>query len=168
MADDTTSTTSPETSTAPATGEPNTPVSTTAPQPASGSDIPAEVQRALHKANKEAETLRLKLKEFEDRDKTDAQKLAERAADAERSAAEAQSKLLKFEVAAEKNIPATLAARLQGSTKDELAADADRLLADLKSHQQATAPSFDGGVRETPPAPTDMNARIRLMANKGG
>lgn len=164
MADDTTTS---ESTTEPATGESAATTSTTAPQPTTGSDVPPEVQRALHKANKEAEGLRLKLKEFEDRDKTDAQKLSERAADAEKAAAEAKAELMKFQVAAAKNIPASLAARLQGATPEELAADADRLLADLKTHQQATAPSFDGGVRDIPPAPTDMNARIRQMANGG-
>jgi hypothetical protein len=162
MADDTTTTSEP--TTAPATGEPPATASTTSPQPTTSSDIPPEVTRALHKANKEAETLRLRLKEFEDRDKTDAQKLAERAAAAERTASEAQSKLLKFEVAAEKNIPATLAARLQGSSKEELAADADRLLADLAAHQQATAPSYDGGVRTAAAGPVDMNTLIRQKA----
>ena len=47
-------------------------------------ELPKEVQAALRKANKEAETLRLKLKEFEDRDKSEAQKLIERAEQAER------------------------------------------------------------------------------------
>ncbi|MEU0940306.1 hypothetical protein [Embleya sp. NPDC005971] len=129
-----------------------------------GATIPTEVQRALHKANKEAEGLRLKLKEFEDRDKTEAERLAERAATAERSASDAQARLLRYEVAAKKNLPASLAARLQGSTPEEIAADADALVQELARHQQVTAPSFDGGVRTTGPQPTDMNALIRKAA----
>lgn len=170
MADDTTSSTGTTTSesTPPATGATTTATTPPATQTAAPSgDIPPEVARALHKANKEAEQYRLKLKEFEDREKTEAQKLAERATEAEKVAADAKAELMKYQVAAQKNIPASLAARLQGSTPEELAADADRMLADLALHQQATAPSFDGGVRETAPGPTDMNARIRQMANKG-
>lgn len=165
MADDTTSTTASETSTAPAMGETTTPASMTSQQQPSGSDVPPEVQRALHKANKEAETLRLKLKEFEDRDKTEAERLADRAATAEKAAADAAASLLKYQVAAEKNLPAQLAARLQGATKDELAADADALIKLLGS--QVAAPSFDGGVRTAGPAPTDMNALIRQKAGLG-
>lgn len=129
--------------------------------------VPPEVERALRKANKEAETLRLKLKEFEDRDKTEAQKLTERATDAETKAAQATARLLRYEVASDKKLPAGWAQRLQGSTKEELEADADKLLADLGAQQQRNTPSYDGGVRKPAAAPTDMNALIRKMAGLG-
>ncbi|MFI9244152.1 hypothetical protein ACIGXF_16540 [Streptomyces sp. NPDC053086] len=127
--------------------------------------IPPEVERALRKANKEAETLRLKLKEFEDRDKTEAQKLAERATAAEQSAAVAQSELMRFRVAADKKLPAELADRLQGSTPEEMAADADKLLA-LFNAQQRQTPNYDGGVRHTA-RPASMNDLIRQTAGRG-
>lgn len=92
------------------------------------SDLPPEVKRALSKANKEAETLRLKLKEFEDRDKTEAQRLQE-----ERDALKAERDQLALdtmrrEVADEKGLTPAQARRLVGSTRDELEADAEDIL----------------------------------------
>jgi multidrug efflux pump subunit AcrB len=129
-------------------------------------EVPPEVKRALAKANKEAETLRLKLKEFEDRDKSEAQKLAERATAAESAAATAQSQLLRYQVAAEKGLPAELAVRLQGGDAKELAADADKLLA-LLGDVKGTPPKFNGGPRKTADGKTDMNALIRSAAGLG-
>ncbi|HMG49389.1 MAG TPA: hypothetical protein VK597_02270 [Inquilinus sp.] len=159
MADDEgTTTAAPET---PATGEPTAPVQ---PKDASEIKVPPEVERALKKANKEAETLRLKLKDIEDRDKTEAQKLAERASTAESEVEKARTKLLRYEVAAKKNLPPTLAARLQGSTKEELEADAEVLLKEFGTQAQRQTPSYDGGVRKPAPATNDMNALIRRAA----
>lgn len=50
---------------------------------------------------------------------------------AEASAKDAQSKLLRLEVATEKGLTPKQAKRLQGETKEELEADADELLEDL-------------------------------------
>lgn len=135
------------------------------PKDASETKVPPEVERALRKANKEAETLRLKLKEFEDRDKTEAQKLAEAKTAAEQRAASAEQQLMRFKVAAAKNLPANLAGRLQGSTEEEMAADADSLLEILGAQQQQT-PSYDGGVRKAA-RPTSMNDLIRQQAGLG-
>jgi hypothetical protein len=116
---------------APAMGVPADEGTQAAKQPKNASEptIPPEVERALRKANKEAETLRLKLREFEDRDKSEAEKLADRAETAEKRAAEAEQRLLRSEVAAEKGLTAAQARRLVGSTREELEADADDLLA---------------------------------------
>lgn len=123
-----------------------------------------EAERAATDRQKQLDATLAELQQFRDRDKTEAEKLAERATTAEATAATAQSRLMKYEVAVEKRLPPTLAARLQGSTREELAADADALLADLGKQQQAMAPSFDGGVRTSGPAPTDMNSLIRRAA----
>lgn len=122
-------------------------------------EVPPEVTRALRAANKEAEKLRLRLKEFEDRDKTDQQKLEERATAAERERDETRSNLLRMRVAVAKQLPAELVDRLRGGTEEELTADADALLALVAN--RALAPSFGGGPRQTAEAPTDMNALIR-------
>jgi hypothetical protein len=129
-------------------------------------EVPPEVKRALTKANKEAESLRLKLKEYEDRDKTEAQKLAERAAAAEQQAADAQAELTRYRVAADKKLPAELASRLRGATPEEMAADADELLSLLNAQQQRQTPSYDGGVRQ-PARPASMNDLIRQTAGRG-
>ena len=92
-------------------------------------EVPKEVKDALKKANKEAETLRLKLKEYEDRDKTDLQKLQE-----ERDALLSEKNALSLEqmrreVADEKGLTPAQARRLVGSTREELETDADDVLA---------------------------------------
>lgn len=135
-------------------------------------DAPPEMKRALSKANKEAETLRLKLKEYEDRDKTNEQKLEERATAAEerataaeRAAADVTTQLARYQVAVDKGLPAELAARLQGSTPEELAADADNLLAIFGSATSAT--SFDGGARTPAGTGQSMNDLIRRQLSGG-
>lgn len=120
-------------------------------------------RRAAREADKRARDLEARLKEFEDRDKTEAEKLAERAQKAESDAAEARTKLLRFEVAAAKKVPAELAEFLVGDTKAELEAKADALLAHLKP---AEATNFDNGVRTSTDTTADMNALIRGAAGR--
>lgn len=86
-----------------------------------------KMKAALRKANKEAEENRRKLKELEDRDKTESEKLAGRVAEAERRAQDAEAKALRFEVAVEKGVKARW---LSGSTREELEAAAEEYLAD--------------------------------------
>lgn len=66
-----------------------------------------------------------RLKEFEDRDKTEAEKTAERLAAAEKRASELEAKALRAEVAAAKGVPAGL---LTGSSQADLEASADALI----------------------------------------
>ena len=98
------------------------------PEPAKA-ELPKEVKDALKKANKEAETLRLKLKDYEDRDKTDLQKLQEERDSllAERNSLTLEQ--MRREVAEEKGLTTAQARRLVGSTREELEADADDVLA---------------------------------------
>lgn len=105
-------------------------------------DVPPEVKRALTKANKEAEALRLKLKEYEDRDKSELEKLTESQAAAERRAAEAEMRATRLEVAAEKGLTPAQAKRLVGATRDELVADAEEILRDF--------PTVDASKPKTP------------------
>lgn len=128
-------------------------------------EVPPEVRAALKKANKEAETLRLRLKEFEDRDKTEAQKLLERAETAERAVEQARTEALRSKVAATKGLPADLHEFLTAATEDDLNAQADRLLARIAPPDTQRVPVFNGGPREGN-APTDMNALIRQAARR--
>lgn len=131
-----------------------------APSAKADDGVSPAVKAALRKANKEAETLRLKLKEFEDRDKTDQQKLAERAEAAEKRAAELERQTLRSKVGAAKGLPPKMWDRLRGDDEDALTADADDLLAEIKSNGRA--PSFDGGAKgRTAPAEADMNAVLK-------
>ncbi|MEU6661253.1 hypothetical protein [Streptomyces sp. NPDC046821] len=124
-------------------------------------------EKTARASQKQAEDMAKKLKEYEDAQKSDLDKLTERATSAETSAADATAKLLRYEVAAAKKLPAEWAARLQGSSKEDLEADADSLLEALGAQQQRNTPSYDGGVRQSASAPTDMNALIRQKAGLG-
>lgn len=150
MADDSTTTTNTIT-TVPASGS----VTLTAPvvsppEPAKKDDLPPEVKKALRDANKEAETLRLKLKEFEDRDKSEAQKLLERAEAAERAAADAQKLVVQNRIALRHGLTEDEAEDMNWSgTDEEIDARARRVV-----ERRATAPitrqDVDQGARPDP------------------
>jgi hypothetical protein len=127
----------------------------------------AAAEKTAKSSQKQIEDLSRQLQEFQDRDKTDAQKLTEAKSAAEKQAADATARLLRYEVAAAKKLPAEWAARLQGSTQEALEADADALLEALGTQQQRNTPNYDGGVRQSAPATTDMNALIRQKAGMG-
>lgn len=128
-------------------------------------EVPPEVAAALKKANKEAETLRLKLKAIEDADKTESERLTERLSEAERRAEKAEKAALRFKVGTAKGLPARLTERLQGDTEEEMAADADALLSEMKPRKGGG--DWDAGTRTPAPAGTDMNATLRRMAGRG-
>lgn len=106
-------------------------------------------ERAAAKAErKRAEELAARVKEFEDRDKSEAEKQAEKLSEAEKRAEEAERSVLIHQVAAKKGLVgdlADLATRLVGSTKEELEKDADKLLKSVGA--QGGAPSLDQGAR---------------------
>lgn len=91
-----------------------------------------------------------RLQERDDADKTEGQKLSEKLTDAETRAAQAESRLVRFEVAAERGLDMQAAKFLVGSTRDEVEASAEDL-AKLLKEKGKTTPSFDGGARQ--PAP---------------
>lgn len=95
----------------------------------------ARKHEAQSKSNAEAAR---KLKELEDADKTEAQKAADKAAEAEKRATTAERSALQLEVALDKAPEGMslaqvrkLAKRLTGGTREELEADADELFADF-------------------------------------
>lgn len=108
-----------------------------------------EAGLAALKAEREARAAAEKrLKEFEDRDKTEAEKTAERLAAAEKRATELEGKALRAEVAAAKGVPVSL---LNGSTQAELEASADALIA---FRGEKPAPSLLVPNEGTSPRPT--------------
>jgi DNA repair exonuclease SbcCD ATPase subunit len=127
-------------------------------------EVPPEVARALKKANKEAETLRRKLKEIEDKDKSEAERTADRLREVEQNLSAAQLRAARAEVGADKGLPKAMWGRLQGDTPEELATDADALLAAIKP---STSGSFDAGTKQSaPPGADDMNALIRRSVGR--
>jgi hypothetical protein len=102
----------------------------------------ADTRKALEAAN-------ARLREIEDRDKSEAEKASERVAASERRAVEAEAKLLRLEVAAARRFKASAVDLLTGTTREEIEASADKLAAVLKENE-TPAPGFDGGARTTP------------------
>lgn len=87
------------------------------------------------KANSDAQK---RLDEIENAKKSEVERLTDQAKAAEKERDEAVAQRLRFEVAADAGIPLSAAARLQGSTREELEADAKEL-AGLLSTQKAAA-----------------------------
>lgn len=76
--------------------------------------------RKIRKSNQEAKSQRERAKAAEEK--------AKQAGDFEKRASDAEARLLKYDVAFDMGLPKSLANRLQGSTKEELIADAEELL----------------------------------------
>lgn len=118
--------------------EPNEPGTGTPPSTdptADTTDWKAETEKwkamaRQHEANSK------KLLALEEAQKTEAQKLADAKAAAEKDAADSKAELLRTTVAYAKKLPPELAGRLRGSTKEELEKDADELLKLVSPQQQ--------------------------------
>lgn len=113
------------------------------PDPKPGEVFDEERAKAkIAKANSEAQGLRKRLKELEEKaskldelenaSKTEQQKLTEQVAALEARAAKAEADHLRLSVGAEKGLSPAQARRLLGTTKEELEADADELLTSFK------------------------------------
>lgn len=77
-----------------------------------------------------------KFDESEEANKSEAEKAAAKAADAEKRALEAEQRALRLEVASDKGLTAAQAKRLVGATKEELEEDADELLESFKPDEK--------------------------------
>lgn len=119
----------------------------------------------LRGKEKELGEVKTRLQKMEDEQKSDSQREKDRADREAARANEVEGKLLRFEVAAEKQIPSALASRLQGSTKEEIAADADRLIQELGLEvgggSGGGGTTFDAGVRTGSRRQMGMNEFIR-------
>jgi len=112
-----------------------------------------------------------KLLAIEESQKSEAQKLADAKTAAEKDATDARTELLRTQVAYSKNLPAELAGRLTGSTKEELEKDADALLKLLRPSggdpARVVADLRPGALPAATGANTfDADAWIRSKANK--
>lgn len=126
--------------------------STTTPEGGSTTTPAAPVDKTFTQADVDrivADRLRRERERFADYDdlkqraqaadasKSDLEKLAARVEAAEKKAADMEAKALRAEVAQAKGLTPAQARRLQGSTKEELEADADDLLASFGSPKGA-------------------------------
>ena len=133
MADtDTAETATPEPAAEPAT-----------PEPTNSDRLPDDhpLVKAYQATKDQLSEAKGKVREFEDLSKTEQEKLTERASELEKNLTTAQANAARYEIALEKGLTKSQAKRLVGSTREELEADADELLADL-------------GVDEDKPSPT--------------
>lgn len=110
----------------PALTQPTEPVEQEAPLGEGGVKALQRERDARAAADKALADLR---KEIEDGKKTAEQKAADDLAAEKRTSQENAAKALRYEVAAEKGLDLKFASRLTGSTKEELEADADALMA---------------------------------------
>lgn len=98
--------------------------------------IRRDVQTKLADKYKGFDDLKKKAEEFDkltESQKTEVQKATEARTTAEKERDDARMEVLRFKVAAEKNLTPKQAARLRGTTEEELAADADELLEEFTS-----------------------------------
>lgn len=131
-------------------------------------------RRDKRAAERRATDLEAKLKEFEDRDKTESTRAVERAEAAEKALAAAESRALRLEVASEKGLTPAQAKRLVGESREELEADASELLETFKpapsseddSHESVTE-SLDLGNRGGAPKKGKSTADLFAAAIDG-
>jgi|SRR5215467_4894508 len=91
-----------------------------------------------------------RLQEIADRDKSESERLNERLTQAETRASDAEMRLMRFEVAAEKGLDASATTFLSGTTREEIEASADELAKLIGDKPKPTA-GFDGGARPLVP-----------------
>lgn len=132
-------------------------------------DYVKQLRAEAAKHRKEAQEAKARAEEFEERDKSELEKLTGKLTKAEQAKAEAEGRLLRFEVAAEKQVPSDALDLLVGNTREELEAKADKLLSLVKKPEET--PDFDGGAREPaadPVTPEDAHNKdiLALMGIK--
>lgn len=126
--------------------------------------IDSERARAKAAADR-ATALEAQVREFEDKDKTETERLSSENDRLKQELAPAQMENLKLRVALEKGLPMDLIDRLRGEDAEALAADADELLKLVKPDPDART-SFDAGVRTTGAAPKTMDDLMRANVRR--
>jgi hypothetical protein len=127
----------------------------------------AKERKAARDATKRAAALEAQVRDFEQAQMTEAEKVAARLTEFEARAVAAETRLLRFEVAAERGLDPKFADLLTGGDRDQMEANADRLLELAKAATPTpTAADFDGGARRTEAPAVDMNSFIRDGARR--
>lgn len=147
MAEETTTTeAAEEASTATETASEATTATEAATQESITPEEAARIRAALAKANKEAETFRLKLKAVDDAKLSEIEKAQRDAADAAQELATLRRDSLRQKVALDAGLPAKWVTRLHGDSEEDLAEDARSILADLNK-PRIPAPDASQGAR---------------------
>jgi hypothetical protein len=140
------------------------------PKPTETVDFWKQKAREQEKRAKDNADAAKRLGEIEDAQKSETQKLTDRAEKAEKRADEAEGRLARLEVALDKGLTPSQAKRLVGNTREELEADADELLADIGKATGPRAPQPDPnqGRQANRPDPGPGLARlVDAYANSG-
>lgn len=131
-------------------------------------------RREKRAAEKRAADAEARLKEIEDREKTESTRAGERAEAAEKRAADAEARALRLEIASEKGLTPAQAKRLVGETREELEADATELLDTFKppastedDSQESVTESLDLGIRSGSPKKGKSTADLFAAAIDG-
>lgn len=114
---------------------------------------------------KELEPLAAKAREAEEANKSELEKATGKVDELNGQVKSLTDENLRLRVAIDNKVPSDLVDRLRGSTKDELAADAEELMKRLGGGE-GTATEFGGGAR-TPATAGDMDSAIRRRARAG-
>ena len=146
---------------------PDAPPATPAQEPKPETDWKAEAKKWELRA-KENKTAAERLTTLEDSQKTEAQKLTDRAESAERERDEIRTESLRFRIAAEKGLTPKQASRLRGTTEEELTADADDLLADFPSGPRRPNGDVGQGPRDTPVVQDDPKTLANAVIAQRG
>lgn len=126
-----------------------------------------ELRAENAKRRVDAQKLEERLEELEGANKSEAEKAQTKATKAEQRAAEAEAKLLRYEVAQEKEVPAALVPLLSATSREGLEEQADLILKNAVS--SAPAPEFDGGARDPAPEPkTPAQAHDEVILRLAG
>lgn len=121
-----------------------------------GAENPDAVLKAIQAERKKAREANARAREYEARLRTreeEGKPLEERVSTAQAEAREATLLATRYEVAAEVGLDLKLAPRLQGTTREELLADAETFKPLIGAPAPAAPP--DGGHRPQPPAKPD-------------
>lgn len=121
------------------------------PKAGQGEDFWKSKSREWEKRAKDNADAAKRLAEMEEAQKTEQQKLTERAEAAERAAKDRDAENLRLKVAIAKNLPADLADRLRGDSEEELNEDADKLLALVKADPKTPKPDPAQGAKPGKP-----------------
>lgn len=138
----------------------------TEPQGSSETDWKKEARKWEARA-KEAQAFKEaadKWREYEQNQKSEQEKLAERLAAAEATASESTAKLLKYEIASQKGIPADALDLLVGSTREELETAADKLLSLIADQSKPKTLTPDMNQGKPAPAPVGQLTEADLKA----
>ncbi len=128
------------------------------PKPSETVDFWKQKAREQERRAKDNADAAKRLKEIEDAQKSETDKLTERATVAEKRAVDAETALARFQVALEKGLTPSQAKRLVGSSREELEADADELLKDLGDANKPRSPRPDPTQGKQQATPLDPRA----------